>query len=313
MCTRAGSLQELRKAGRLLTKVGNLPVVVFWSSWATTAARTKRIFAHLVPYVGSFDALWRLDVVPVPDEAFDWSAVEDRDRSFVEEVLRLSDECCKLVHDVEFRTIARRILARVRRARPSTLPSQSPRCPLRRVARAGSSRDSSGALGWGRRRSASWIWSWFGVGNCSDRGRSLRRAARLEPDGGWLDQPLSLGDPALLHSSSRCHAHDPARPRARRRGRRRTWSMVDGNDLAARVEVRMHPTKVVSAVKGVLTDTGRATVVVGFGERVDDAYYVSLTVPDAHELVRQVQPRSTPRCRAEIGVAHRTGVRVEWW
>ena len=37
MPTRAGSLQELRKTGRLLTKVGNLPVVVFWSedrAWA---------------------------------------------------------------------------------------------------------------------------------------------------------------------------------------------------------------------------------------------------------------------------------------
>ena len=35
--TRAGSLEELRSTGRLLTKVGNLPVVVFWSedrAWA---------------------------------------------------------------------------------------------------------------------------------------------------------------------------------------------------------------------------------------------------------------------------------------
>jgi nitrite reductase/ring-hydroxylating ferredoxin subunit len=35
--TRAGSLEELRDTGRLLTKVGNLPVVVFWSedrAWA---------------------------------------------------------------------------------------------------------------------------------------------------------------------------------------------------------------------------------------------------------------------------------------
>src|SRR5439155_15433473 len=35
--TRAGSLEELRKEGRLLTKVGSLPVVVFWDedrAWA---------------------------------------------------------------------------------------------------------------------------------------------------------------------------------------------------------------------------------------------------------------------------------------
>jgi hypothetical protein len=252
-------------------------------------SRTQEdLFAHLVPYVGSFDALWRLDVVPVPDEAFDWSAVEDRDRSFVEEVLRLSDECCKVVLDVEFRTIARRILARVagRDPRPFRRSPHAARCAASLVWLVC---DSSGARGWSRPRPASWIWSWFAVGNCSDRGRSLRRAAGLEPKGGWLDQPLSLGDPALLHSSFRATLmiqRDRALDVA---NRRRTWSMVDANDVGARVEVHMHPTKVVSAVKGVLTDTGRATVVVGFGERVDDAYYVSLTVPDAHELVRQVQ------------------------
>jgi hypothetical protein len=35
--------------------------------------------------------------------------------------------------------------------------------------------------------------------------------------------------------------------------------------------------------------TGRATVLIGFGEHVDDANFVMLTVPDAHELVRRVQ------------------------
>ena len=42
-------------------------------------------------------------------------------------------------------------------------------------------------------------------------------------------------------------------------------------------------------VKGVVTDTGRATVLIGFGEQVDDADFVAPTVPDAHELVRTVQ------------------------
>ena len=53
--------------------------------------------------------------------------------------------------------------------------------------------------------------------------------------------------------------------------------------------MRASPTKVVDAVKGVLLDSGRATVIVGFGEQVDDADFVALTVPDAHELVRRVQ------------------------
>ncbi len=30
-------------------------------------------------------------------------------------------------------------------------------------------------------------------------------------------------------------------------------------------------------------------VLVGFGEELDDAEFLSLTIPDAHELVRQVQ------------------------
>jgi hypothetical protein len=70
---------------------------------------------------------------------------------------------------------------------------------------------------------------------------------------------------------------------------RRTWSVVDDDGPSARVEVRANPAQVVSAVKGLLTDTGRGTVIVGFGERVEDADYVCLTIPEAHELVRRVQ------------------------
>ena len=47
--------------------------------------------------------------------------------------------------------------------------------------------------------------------------------------------------------------------------------------------------KPLTAIKGVVPDTGRGTVIIGFGDHVDDARYVLLTVPDAHELVRMVQ------------------------
>ena len=53
--------------------------------------------------------------------------------------------------------------------------------------------------------------------------------------------------------------------------------------------MRAARTKVVSAVKGFLTDSGRGTVLVGFGEQLEDAHFVALTIPDAHELVRRVQ------------------------
>ena len=142
------------------------------------------------------------------------------------------------------------------------------------------------------RHTEGWLWAWFGVGNCSDRGRSLRRAAGLEPEripgssGYW---PLSFGDAALLHSSYRAQLVAHRDLKLDLAGRRRTWSVAGSDDRGTRIEVRASPTKVVYAVKGVLLDSGRATVIVGFGEQVDDADFVDLTVPDAHELVRRVQ------------------------
>ncbi len=53
--------------------------------------RQHDLFAHLVEAVGSAEALWRLDVLPLPDEPFDWTAVEPCDVAFVTEVLALSD------------------------------------------------------------------------------------------------------------------------------------------------------------------------------------------------------------------------------
>src|SRR6476661_3198578 len=49
--------------------------------------RQLDLFDHLIEAVGDADALWRLDVKPLPDEPFDWSAVQHEDREFVAEVL----------------------------------------------------------------------------------------------------------------------------------------------------------------------------------------------------------------------------------
>jgi hypothetical protein len=242
------------------------------------------LFDHLIPYVGSADALWRLDTEPLPDEPFDWSAVEDRDRSFVEEVLAQTDQCCELLLDVEYRTITRRILARVaaRDPRPFRRRPHAARCAASLVWLACG---SSGMFASRPRTPTSWIWSWFAVGNCSDRGRTLRRAAGLEPAGGWYDEPLSLGDPTLLHSHFRETILIERHRKLEIAEERRTWS----EDPGGRVSVRHLPAKVVTAVKGVAEETGRALVYVGFGDRIEDAHYVSLTVPEAHELVRKVQ------------------------
>jgi hypothetical protein len=248
------------------------------------------LFDHLVPHVGSADALWRLDTLPLPDEPFDWSAVADGDRSFVEDVLAQTDRCCDLVLDVEFRTIIRRILARVAAhdPRPFRRSPHAARCAASLVWLAGA---INGEFVRGGRLPASHVWSWFRVGNCADRGRTLLTASGLlDPAdlGRWSD-PTPVGDPGLLHSDFRAWLIIRRDAMAQVARQRRTWSVVDDDGPSARVEVRANPAKVVSAVKGLLTDTGRGTVIVGFGERVEDADYVCLTIPEAHELVRRVQ------------------------
>jgi hypothetical protein len=252
------------------------------------ARRQLDLFTHLIDLVGGADALWRLDAIPLPDERFDWSVVEPRDVAFVEQVLALSDRCCVEMLDIEFRTVTRRILARVaaRDPRPFRRRPHAARCAASLVWLAG---QANGEFGRGGRRTAAWLWAWFGVGNCSDRGRNLWRAAGLEPDPPSWPELLPLGDPALLHSRSRAHVVQRRDWLLEVAGRRRTWSLAETDGTSSRVEVRAAPTKVVYAVKGVLPDTGRATVLIGFGEHVDDADFVALTVPEAHELVRRVQ------------------------
>ena len=43
--------------------------------------RQLDLFGHLIEAVGGADALWRLDVKPLPDEPFDWTAVQPEDES----------------------------------------------------------------------------------------------------------------------------------------------------------------------------------------------------------------------------------------
>ena len=68
---------------------------------------------------------------------------------------------------------------------------------------------------------------------------------------------------------------------------RRTLSVDASGDRAGYV-TRTHSSQALTAMKAV-DDDGRATVVVGFGWDLDDALYLSLSVPDAHDLVHMVQ------------------------
>jgi hypothetical protein len=168
-------------------------------------ARDSESYWGLTAIVGGLDELWALDAEPIPDEPFDWSGVEPRDREYVSEVLARSDACCEELLDLEYRTIARRILARVatRDRRPLRRSMNAPRSAAGLVWLATQASRDSGRV---RARSAQYLWTWFGVSNASDRGRVLRIAAGLgsdPPPTGRSGNAMTLGDTELLHSRYR--------------------------------------------------------------------------------------------------------------
>lgn len=67
----------------------------------------------LARQVGGEEQLDQLSTVPLPDEPFDWSGIPDDVTPRVAEVLELAESCCDAVLDVEYRTVARRVLARI--------------------------------------------------------------------------------------------------------------------------------------------------------------------------------------------------------
>lgn len=68
--------------------------------------------------VGGPEALDALDDAPLPDEPFDWSGIAEDVHHRVAEVLAGCDRCCDELLDVEYRTAARRVLARIARRGP---------------------------------------------------------------------------------------------------------------------------------------------------------------------------------------------------
>lgn len=71
-----------------------------------------------VAAVGSREALEELDDTPLPDEAFDWTGIDNDIRAKVEEILELCDENADAFLDVEHRTANRRLLRAVALADP---------------------------------------------------------------------------------------------------------------------------------------------------------------------------------------------------
>jgi hypothetical protein len=251
------------------------------------ARHRDETFEPLAALVGGIDALFTLDTEPIPDEPFDWSAIAPIDRPFVDEVLQHTDRCCDSLLDVEFRTITRRLIARVaqRDPRPLRRNQDAARCAAAFVWLASRANGEFGRRG---PRRAIHLWDWFGVSNASDRGRTLRRAAGLEPnpayDESWHEE-FAFGDAALLHSRSRASL-------IRRRdlllqieeSRRRWHPRADG-----KVEVRARPAAVITADMGAVTDSAAPLVLLGLGDDLDDADFFALSIPEAKALVARVQ------------------------
>ncbi|MDK3258540.1 DUF6398 domain-containing protein [Blastococcus capsensis] len=169
---------------------------------------------QLAEAVGGRAALDALDGTPLPDEAFDWDMVPGDVRPLVGRVRELADGACTELLDIELRTAARRLLARVAAADPDL---------FRRRSRPES---TAAAVCWivatanhlfrDRRLTVKQLTSWFGVtGSPSSPARALLKAIGVEPDG-WAYGDGHLGSPDYLtgdHRAGMVAARDRLRDR----------------------------------------------------------------------------------------------------
>ena len=174
---------------------------------------------RLADQVGGIDALEDLDAEPIPDEPFSWIGVRESHRTVVEGVLAAIDTAFDASLDaatdvvswspldVEYRTIIRRLLARVADRDPSTLVgAAAPRiaAALTWIALSGNDELKKGTA-----YSTQQLWSAFGVTNCTDRGRTLLRALDFitaEQERSWYygrHGEVVVNDARFLHSRTR--------------------------------------------------------------------------------------------------------------
>jgi hypothetical protein len=235
--------------------------------------------------VGGHDALMQLDAEPLPNDKFDWSSVEPQDQAFVTLVLALVDRYCGEVLDDEYRTIARRILARVAARDPRVLRrSQNTdrfAAGLMWLVGRGSGRFERG----GEPPSTRELWEWFGVTDCSTRGRGLRSASGLFPADHMLGHvfpgDLALDDATLLHSSYR-------KDLVKRRDMKPSLPPVDllgspivsfdGNQLV----VAAVPTAVLGAAKSLPVEGERQGICIVLGDELETADCYDVSITDAH-------------------------------
>jgi hypothetical protein len=246
---------------------------------------------RLQAFVGGYDALMHLDAEPLPSAKFEWSPIEPQDEAFVAQVLELVDACCEQMLDDEYRTIARRILACVAIQDPPVLrrSANADRFAAGLVWLAG--RGSGAFARTGSRPRGPDLWRWFGVTDCSDRGRSLRAAAGLFPEGDLIHyvncDELALGEAELLHSQFRKSLITQRDAQLAATADAQGSPVVSFDD--GRLVIAAETIAVLGAAKSLPVKGERLGICIVLGTELDNAKCYDLSIPDAHKLIYCLQ------------------------
>ena len=156
---------------------------------------------HYAREVGGVEQLDRLGTAPLPDEPFAWSGIAEDITERVAEVLELTDRCCDELLDVEYRTAARRVLARVASGDPAVFRRKSKvetaaAAVLWIVGKANGLFESYPGQDWGPSIQVGELTTYFGLGKTS----VSQRAATMLRAGGFPDDTyvVRLGSPDYL-------------------------------------------------------------------------------------------------------------------
>jgi len=153
--------------------------------------------------VGGHQQLNDLDVRPLPDDPFEWAGIPEDIAGRVSEVLALSDRCCDQLLDTEYRTVARRLLARIATGNPAVFGGRG-RVETAAAAIiwiAGKANDLFANGPGGSDLRITDIAEHFGIGKNSayQRAKSLLRAGGFDDD----TNAVQLGAPEFLVSGYR--------------------------------------------------------------------------------------------------------------
>lgn len=170
---------------------------------ADEATVEEILLERLDRQVGGRYALSNLDDQPLPDEPFEWAAIDEGIEPVVREVLALCDRCADELLDVEHRTAMRRFLGRAAVSDPAIFRRKaSPARAAAAVAWVVCRANGSAGANVGAGLTVQELLGWFGVkGSVSQRAEPLLRANGVDPY--ELYGEMELGTPDLLTARRR--------------------------------------------------------------------------------------------------------------